>query len=238
MTEAEWLACDDPYRLMLYGPRRASRRQCLLAICGYARRIERYIPHRTVVLYLTECEQAADGLASIDNTNDGIHNRLQALSPSFPKESPHHRLSTSLLACLFTAAMEKPYIHPASYQSVRGAVTNLMGIDPSNDELNPRLHSESWRVAWEQEGTAQVNIIRDIFGNPFRPVAFDAEWRTSTAVALAQQMYESRDFSTMPILADALQDAGCVNEDILNHCRGDGPHVRGCWVVDMLLGKS
>jgi hypothetical protein len=74
--------------------------------------------------------------------------------------------------------------------------------------------------------------------NPFRPVAFDPEWRTSTAVALAGQMYEARDFSAMPILADALQDAGCDNADILDHCRSPGPHVRGCWVVDLVLGKE
>jgi hypothetical protein len=64
-----------------------------------------------------------------------------------------------------------------------------------------------------------------------------ATWRTSTAVALARQMYDSRDFSAMPILADALQDAGCDNADILDHCRGPGPHVRGCWVVDLILEK-
>jgi len=79
--------------------------------------------------------------------------------------------------------------------------------------------------------------VRDIFGNPFRPVTFSPAWRTEIAVALATQMYESRDFGAMPILADALQDAGCDNDDILNHCRGDGPHVRGCWVVDLVLGK-
>jgi hypothetical protein len=80
-------------------------------------------------------------------------------------------------------------------------------------------------------------IIRDIFGNPFRPVIADLSWLTSTVAVLARQMYESRDFSPMPILADALQDAGCDNADFLDHCRGDGPHVRGCWVVDLLLGK-
>ncbi len=83
-----------------------------------------------------------------------------------------------------------------------------------------------------------VSIIREIFGNPFRPITFAHEWRTSPAVALASQMYESRDFSAMPILADALQDAGCDNDDILNHCRGPGPHVRGCWVVDAVLNKG
>lgn len=84
----------------------------------------------------------------------------------------------------------------------------------------------------------QANIARDITGNPFRPAKFLPSWRTDTAVALAKQMYESRDFIAMPILADALQDAGCDSEDVLNHCRGDGPHVRGCWVVDLVLGKE
>ncbi|AMV27480.1 hypothetical protein VT84_23975 [Gemmata sp. SH-PL17] len=84
----------------------------------------------------------------------------------------------------------------------------------------------------------QLHFLRDIFGNPFRPVTFSPEWRTSAVVALAAQMYESRDFSAMPILGDALQDAGCDRADVLSHCRGPGPHVRGCWVVDLVLGKE
>ncbi len=82
-------------------------------------------------------------------------------------------------------------------------------------------------------------LLRDLFGNPFRPAKFSPDWRTTTAVAIARQMYESRDFSAMPILADALQDAGCENDDILDHCRHEnGVHVRGCWVVDHILGKT
>ena len=82
-------------------------------------------------------------------------------------------------------------------------------------------------------------IVHDIFGNPFRPVAFSPSWRTDTAAALAQQMYDSRDFSAMPILADALQDAGCDSADILDHCRDPhATHVRGCWVVDLVLGRE
>ncbi|MBA4067952.1 MAG: hypothetical protein C0501_30465 [Isosphaera sp.] len=82
-------------------------------------------------------------------------------------------------------------------------------------------------------------LFREIFGNPFRPVSSAPEWRTSTAVALASQMYEVRDFAAMPILADALQDAGCENDDVLAHCRDENAtHVRGCWVVDLVLGKS
>ncbi len=84
----------------------------------------------------------------------------------------------------------------------------------------------------------QVRFLRDSFGNPFRPIAFSAEWLTSTVLALTTGIYAERAFDRMPILADALQDAGCVNEDILNHCRGPGAHVRGCWVVDAILGKA
>jgi hypothetical protein len=91
----------------------------------------------------------------------------------------------------------------------------------------------------EQKDALICDIIRDIFANPFRPVGFDSAWRTSTAVAIAQGMYDSRDFSAMPILADALQDAGCDSDDILNHCRdASGIHFRGCWVVDLVLGRS
>jgi hypothetical protein len=92
-----------------------------------------------------------------------------------------------------------------------------------------------WRVP-SQERLRQAHILREILGNPFRSVAFDA-WRSSTAVAVAKQMYDSRDFGAMPILADALQDAGCDNNEVLNHCRDKHAveHFRGCWVVDGVL---
>jgi len=99
----------------------------------------------------------------------------------------------------------------------------------------PEALLDSLRLVPAAAGTA---LLRDILGNPFRPVAFDPAWLTDTALSLARHIYESRDYSAMPILADALQDAGCDNAGILNHCRGNGPHVRGCWVVDLVLGKS
>jgi hypothetical protein len=91
-----------------------------------------------------------------------------------------------------------------------------------------------------ERAARRTELALELVGpNPFRPVAFSPAWRTDTAVSLAQQMYEARDFSAMPILADALQDAGCDNEAILSHCRdATQPHVRGCWVVDLVLGKA
>jgi hypothetical protein len=84
-------------------------------------------------------------------------------------------------------------------------------------------------------------LVREIVGNPFRLTTindFWLHWNNATVVKIAQTIYDSRDFALMPILADALEEAGCDNADILTHCRGPGPHVRGCWVIDLLLGKS
>jgi hypothetical protein len=84
----------------------------------------------------------------------------------------------------------------------------------------------------------QVGLLLCIFSLPHQRYEADPTWLTSTVTAIAKGMYESRDFSAMPILADALEDAGCTDEGVLNHCRGGGPHVRGCWVVDLVLGKD
>jgi hypothetical protein len=127
----------------------------------------------------------------------------------------------------------------AAIQSVPSVIRNEMiglwtlFVGPWQDfqyslELVPARDQTSWQP-----------LIHDVFGNPFRPVTFSPQWRTDTAVSLAQQMYEAREFSAMPILADALQDAGCDNDDILTHCRDPKQvHVRGCWVVDLVLGKE
>lgn len=88
------------------------------------------------------------------------------------------------------------------------------------------------------EYQAQANLVRDIFGNPFQPVAADLAWLTSTVVSLATAIYDDRAFDRLPILADAREDAGCTQEEVLNHCRQPGVHVRGCWVLDLVLGKK
>jgi hypothetical protein len=84
----------------------------------------------------------------------------------------------------------------------------------------------------------QTSLLRDLFGNPFRTPELEPRWRTSDVVGLARAIYEEKAFDRMPILADALMDAGCEDEGIVGHCRGDGQHVRGCWVLDLVLGKT
>jgi hypothetical protein len=123
-------------------------------------------------------------------------------------------LPRPLLASLSAAVAGCGGTSRAVVQAVRDA-----GGDPAEEE---RQHTD---------------LLRDILGEWFDPVAFFPEWRTGTAVALARTMYESRDFSAMPILADALQDAGCDSEAVLAHCRAaNQAHVRGCWILDSVLG--
>ena len=117
-------------------------------------------------------------------------------------------------------------------------------VNPSNIALTTRVAGELKKYnldmlnEWE-DCPEQANLLRDIFGNPFRSIDFDPTWRAATAVGLAQTMYDARNFHAMPILADALQDAGCEDATILGHCRDENNlHVRGCWVVDLILGKA
>jgi hypothetical protein len=197
MTEAEWLACNDPELMLEFIRESASDRKLRLLVCTYFR--SQYAPadRRNAVIAIGE--RHADGQASEEEVN-----RARAAVSATG-------LSQSLQVVV---SNELPRL---AYPVVRHEFVYLLS----------------------QEHVAMMcTPIRDIFGNPFRPAAFSPSWRTSTAVTLAQQMYESRDFGAMPILADALQDAGCDSDDVLNHCRGPGPHVRGCWVVDLVLGKA
>jgi hypothetical protein len=91
------------------------------------------------------------------------------------------------------------------------------------------------------ERKEQILLAHDIFGNPFRPVALNTTWKRwqdGTIVRIAQAIYDNRRFQDLPILADALEEAGCTDPAILEHCRTPGEHVRGCWVVDLVLGKK
>jgi hypothetical protein len=92
------------------------------------------------------------------------------------------------------------------------------------------------------DGSAHAALLRDIFGSLFCPCLplppAVLAWNDGTARRIAENIYEGRAFDRLPILADALLDAGCDNEELIAHCRGEGPHVRGCWAVDLILGKS
>jgi hypothetical protein len=93
-------------------------------------------------------------------------------------------------------------------------------------------------VVMEAERWAQCALLLDIFGNPFRPVTLDPAWQTPDVVTLAGHIYHDRAFAELPELARALESAGCADPTVLAHCREAGPHVRGCFVVDLVLSKE
>jgi hypothetical protein len=90
----------------------------------------------------------------------------------------------------------------------------------------------------EIELIEQARLLRELFGNAFRPAAVDSSWLTPSVVQLAKAIYNEKTFDLMPVLADALEDAGCTNQDLLRHCRQQEQHIRGCWLVDVILGKK
>jgi hypothetical protein len=100
-------------------------------------------------------------------------------------------------------------------------------------QIVPRL-----RIKFGGEAAAHCLMLRDIFGNPFYSLSIGFHLLTPKVVSLAQTIYDDRAFERLPVLADALEDAGCDNTDILNHCRSKGPHVRGCFVLELLLGNE
>jgi hypothetical protein len=120
-----------------------------------------------------------------------------------------------------------------------------------NDSVLALDHQAAWLAAYARapnlleqpaELRAQADLVRDLFGNPFRPPApAEAawlEWDGGAVRRLAQAVYSERAFADLPVLADALEDAGCEEGDLLAHLRGPGPHALGCWALDLLLGKG
>lgn len=217
MTEAEWMAVTEPLQMLGLLGDNPNLRKLRLFACACCREVwndQWPDAHRKLVPII---EQYVDGTVDI---RELTATRSRALRPT----------TLDLFAkCLKPDA--DPGISNGLYICLAGAV--------EDNKLASSLRFESSIIAMEKdpEFKAAVRLcFRDIF--PFRTVGFVPAWRTDTVLALAREMYESRDFSAMPILADALQDAGCGNERVLNHCRGEGPHARGCWLVDAILGKE
>jgi hypothetical protein len=99
----------------------------------------------------------------------------------------------------------------------------------------------NWPDAHGVEEAALAGLAREIFGNPFFQAVIDQSWltrRDGAVVKLAQAIYADRVVERLHVLADALEDAGCTDADLLGHLRGPGPHVRGCWALDLILGKE
>ena len=162
-------------------------------------------------------ENFADGNIGIEELNNTIEDHKVTLSPIINAEYSDNPVSA------YDFAMQSSTTSVAS-----------IGLSVGGEEEAPRRN---------QEVIFQANLVRDIFGNPFEtnPPVINPEWLAwdgGVVKNMADRIYNERDFAALPVLADALQDAGCDDERILSHLRGSGPHVRGCWCLDLILGKE
>jgi hypothetical protein len=222
MTEAQWLAWEDPCEMLTFLQGRGSnqRKLRLTVAATYRRVVEVYVRNhwRTIVELV---EQWVDGKAHAADVA-----RAAELYRGLCNYSQHNAEVYLASAVLHMTGAGESFRPDEAVRCCATAYGWAWNWNPLSEQMQREVE------------TGTCAVVRDIFGNPFRPATLDPVWRTSTAVALAGQMYESRDFSAMPILADALQDAGCDSEDVLGHCRDPhATHVRGCWVVDLVLGK-
>jgi hypothetical protein len=242
MTEAEWVACEDPVPMLRYlsgADRRAAERRLRLFACGCGRVFWPGATDPRLADAIAAAERFADGEAG-----EAELARLHPEHPRYPAASDREGLIHELTRPpLWSAAADDVPHHLLGGYTLPSARCLLGGRRAGPPPPGTRSGTHPWHDAHaagaKEADVAMAGILRCLAGNPFRPVTFIPEWRTSTVVALARQMYESRDFGAMPILADALQDAGCDREDTLSHCRDpQANHVRGCWVVDLVLGRE
>jgi hypothetical protein len=209
--EQEWLQATDPQKMLEFLRGKASDRKFRLFAVACWRRVSHPLTDKQHREAVEIGEQFADGLVS-DSTRQAFWEVLRRRKEQAVYEGDFE-----------WASLERYTQSPVSKDVIH--------------EINP--HWLTWHNPTPQQSRDMCRLLRDVFGPlPFRPISIDPTWLTwhnGLLVSMAQQMYDRRDFSDMPVLADALEEAGCANQDILGHCRSGGEHVRGCWVVDLLL---
>jgi len=234
VNKKTWLNSRDPLRLIDYHAHKGCRRKLRLLAIAFARSVAGLVQPMHPRADLTGLLAAAERFAD-EEIDRGAYRRAAApIRSQLPPLNPHCRrwvMPRSIYAQYPWGAADVFVV--LSYEAIElrwnGVAGTLVAI-----ERDAIMSAEDVT----RLSAYLCDLPRDIFGNPFRPVTFSPEWRSDTAVSLVRQMYDAREFSAMPILADALQDAGCDRDDILDHCRGPGPHVRGCWVCDLVMGKE
>jgi hypothetical protein len=232
VTEAEWLDARDPESMLYFERGRLSDRKSRLFACACCRRLWLFAPDRDWQRAVETAERYADGSETPDV--------LRAVRLRDYRSEPEYNPLWSLWPAVGSA------VHP-----VASALGTALGVRVA--VYNQALRGPTGaRAAFERRGkeqSAQTELIRDIAGNPFRRApTVDAAWLTwhgGVLRELAQAAYENRllpegtlDPARLSLLADALEDAGCTDGELLGHLRGPGPHVRGCWAVDLVLGKE
>jgi hypothetical protein len=233
MNEAEWLACTDPQKLLEFLRSKVSDRKLRLFAVACSRRFLHLTQDHRIGEALDIAEWFADGLVGDEERSNARKEAQQAAQvrgvvarPDAPKWE--RRAASLAYYAAARQAIEAAWNVPSL--AVEVLVWRAGGYNTCDS-----------RAIKTAEGVIHSDLLRDVIGNPFRPVAVDAawlSWNDSIVPRLAQAVYADRAFDRLPILADALEDAGCSDPQFLAHCRWPGPHTRGCWVVDLLLRKK
>jgi hypothetical protein len=236
MTEAEWLACTDPEPMLEFLRGKASERKLRLFACACVRTVWHLLDARSRNL-VDLSERFADGVAT----------RQQVASARKQQKADYRNRYRADIA---KAVSEQSAFGWAFGWDIAHYTLRAKSSDAA------RLAVRGFAVACRtgllsdgSQGYRPVASLHDLFGNPFRPSApltpAVLNWNDATVPRIAQSIYDARrlpagtlDTGHLAILADALLDAGCDDEELIQHCRSAGPHVRGCWAVDAILGKS
>jgi hypothetical protein len=225
MTEAEWWVCADPQAMLANVEPNAGERTLRLLCAAFCRRAWHLLETdnlRQAVHLLERFAESEIGEESFRAAARSAHPLMNYRDELFAGQA---RDEIWYAAYAVNAAMSD--IPSWRYRKTLEFLTHAAG--PSGDD----------------ERAAHVGLIREVFGNPYRHVAVSPAWLTYTVLRLAQAAYEDRSLpagtlhaARLGILADALEEAGCTAVEMLGHLRGSGPHVRGCWALDLLLGKE
>jgi hypothetical protein len=245
MTEAEWYSCTDPQKILEFLQRKASDRKLRLFACACCRHLSASLQVDAGFRAVVIAEKYTDGDATVGELDAACRAAWDAASEAWRRsQAVVGDAARAAAAAANPDPVELPWAHrtaawvAARYSATFRGVTSAFAVHV--DVVAATSRSAEERV--------QAGFLRDIAGNPFRIVTVDSNWlgwHDVTVSNLAQAIYDERelpsghlDNSTMAVLADALVDAGCHDEDILKHCREPADHVRGCWVVDLLLAKE
>ena len=228
MTEIEWFDCTDPTPMLefLRANEKIMERRLRQFAIGCCCRVWHLMPNEGKQL-IEVVERFAEGKL--------IRRQRDAAVATFRAAHGRFGANTPILRAAYRC----------KNMSIDAFTANIVGeniaVAAGNAVGEIATHSAICNAAYSAERAGQATLIRCIFGNPFRPVTVNPgwlNWNDGTIPRIAQAIYEERAFDRMPILADALEDADCDNADILAHCRSEEPHNRGCWLVDLLLGKE
>jgi hypothetical protein len=220
VTETEWLALNDPWAMLkVVEPLKPSERKVRLFNAAMCRRFWDYLPDESKDI-LSQSERIADGLVQAGPDKWHLCHLANAVVAPFDRKYPDKKFPSREISIKRNVAAAVCY-----------------AVIP-NDLWGSGAYIRDFEPA---EKLTHANIIRDVFRTLFRDIVFDARWRAlndGTLVKLAEAVYNERAFHDLPLLANALEEAGCSDSDLLGHCRQPGGHVRGCWVVDLILGKN